>query len=231
MRLRKLILLFVKSQKIMLKYFSKKVFHFEGVSRLLYRRGGDVNATEKEKTQNRELIAGVYEQYKNYMYALAGKYAADPRDCDDIVQDTVIRLLQNAHTLERLEDGHLAAYINLTVRSAALDFFDRRNSRSKYVVSEPYDQIMHLKSLEELGNTVEEVFFKNERDRAVHNAMQRVPERFRLLLIGKYYLCLEDNELLAFRGCQRQSLRSLMSRARRMLQKELEKEGLTDDRY
>ena len=71
---------------------------------------------------------------------------------------------------------------------------------------------------------------KNERNQAVYNAMQRLPERARLLLIGKYYLCLEDKDLLALKGWQKQSLRTVLNRARRMLRKELEKEGIKDDK-
>jgi RNA polymerase sigma-70 factor (ECF subfamily) len=211
--------------------FGEKVFRFGGVNRLLYRRGGDVKVTEKEKLQNRELIACLYEQYKNYMYSLAVKYAEGHQDCDDIVQDAVMRLIHNADTLERLDEGRIVAYINLTVRSTALDFLDRKKICSKYFDSELQDHVTYLENPSGWENTVEEAFIKAERNSAVHRAMQRVPERFRLLLIGKYYLGLDDGELLVFRGCQVQSLRSLMTRARRILQKELRKEGITDEKY
>ncbi len=188
-----------------------------------------MSITETEMNQNRELIGSIYSRYKNYMFSLAGKYASDPGDCDDIVQDSVMRLLQNASVLKRLDDCRTVTYLNLTVRSAALDFFDRKKSREKYFEDEPYERAVVINGIGDLENTVEETILKSERNRAVNRAMQRLPERFRLLLMGKYYLCLSDEELTAFRGCQRQSLRTLMNRAKRMMQKELEKEGITDE--
>ena len=212
------------------KNFGKKVFRFGGVNRLLYRRGGDVNIKEDNALQGRELVAQVYNQYKNYMFSLAVKYIGDPRDCDDVIQDAVLRLLQNMTILKQLEGARLVSYINLTVRSAALDYLDKINCQKKYFEEIPYESVVEIRKLNQSADTVEEDMLKNERNQAIYNAMQRLPERARLLLIGKYYLCLEDKDLLALKGWQKQSLRTVLNRARCMLRKELEKEGIKDDK-
>ena len=146
------------------KNFGKKVFRFGGVNRLLYRRGGDVKVTEKEKLQNRDIIACIYEQYKNYMYSLACKYASEHQDCDDIVQDAVMRLIHNSDTLGRMDEGQVVAYINLTVRSAALDLLDHKKICGKYFDPQPHDHMICLENPSGWENTVEEGFIKAERN-------------------------------------------------------------------
>lgn len=119
-----------------------------------------MKVTEKEKLQNRDIIACIYEQYKNYMYSLACKYASEHHDRDDIVQDAVMRLIHNADTLGRMDEGQVVAYINLTVRSAALDLLDHKKICGKYFDPQPHDHMICLENPSGWENTVEEGFIK-----------------------------------------------------------------------
>ena len=189
-----------------------------------------MNITDIEKEQNREFIASIYSRYKNYLFSLAYRYFADPSDCDDIVQDAVIRLMQNIAILRRLDDCQMITYVNMTVRSVALDALDRKKRRQRLFEDEPFEQAILHNVICDATNSVEEAVLTSEQSRAVRNAMNRLPERFEMLIIGRYYLHLTDEELAALHGCQRQSLRTVMKRAKLMMQKELEKEGITDDK-
>ena len=137
-----------------------------------------------------------------------------------------MRLLKNGSVLKRLRDCQIVTYLNLTVRSAALDFAAKNICRQKYIEHMLCDAI--LDGIDDSLKAVEDRILERERNQAVNRAMQRLPERYRLLLIGKYYLCLSDAELASLRGCKRQSLRTVMRRAKQLMQNELEKEGITD---
>ena len=67
-----------------------------------------------------------YEQYKNFLFYIARQYAPEPSDCEDIVQDSLLRLMANVSSLKKLNSGASAKYIALTVRTAYLDAEKRK---------------------------------------------------------------------------------------------------------
>ena len=46
-----------------------------------------------------EFFHQFYEEYKGFIFYIANRYTANPTDCEDIVQDSVIRLLCNTNVL------------------------------------------------------------------------------------------------------------------------------------
>jgi RNA polymerase sigma-70 factor (ECF subfamily) len=69
----------------------------------------------------------IYLEQERLIYATAGKYIQDEHDRQDIVQDTVLRLIQHKDVVTALDGCRLTAYIVFTVRSAAIDYLKRKN--------------------------------------------------------------------------------------------------------
>lgn len=67
-----------------------------------------------------------YDQYSKFMFYTARKYATSKAECEDIVQETVVRLIGNISTLRDLSDYRCVKYIALTVKSAFLDIEKRK---------------------------------------------------------------------------------------------------------
>ena len=179
-----------------------------------------------ENTENLDKVAEIYSTYKDYMFSLTAKYVPDSADYEDVVQDALMRLIQNASALKKLDTARTITYISLTVRSAALDYRDKRKCQHKYVEDRPYEEVLIFNRLKDSANSVEESVLREEENEMVRQAIQKLPERLRMILISKYYLELEEEELITLLGYRKQSLHTLMRRAKQMLQKELEKGGL-----
>ena len=62
-----------------------------------------------------------YEENKGFLFYTAQKYTSDATVQEDIVQDTVLRLLKHIDTLRTLDRNRALKYVALTVRSSFLD--------------------------------------------------------------------------------------------------------------
>lgn len=67
---------------------------------------------------------------------MAQKYATDPNDCEDVVQDAVIRLLNHISTLRELDRSRTCKYVALTVRSTFLDHERKKRAAQLFPVEE-----------------------------------------------------------------------------------------------
>ena len=63
----------------------------------------------------------------------------------------------------------------------------------------------------------------------LNKVLESLEERDRVLLTGKFYLRLSDEELAEMVGCKPDSVRMLVKRAKQKAQKKLIKEGFSHD--
>ena len=82
---------------------------------------GSVKEISPISTNDKEFFERFYNEYKNFMFYSARKYVNTQSECEDIVQDTVERLLHNVKTIKEIDSYRIRKYIALTVRAAYLD--------------------------------------------------------------------------------------------------------------
>lgn len=73
----------------------------------------------------RAFIESLWEKYRRYMFYTARGYTGDPAALEDIVSESLLRLMGRADTLKRLDEPQLVVYIRRTVRSRAVDYLRR----------------------------------------------------------------------------------------------------------
>jgi len=146
-----------------------------------------------------------YEEYKSFLFYIAKQYAPDLTDCEDIVQDSVLRLMGNVSSLKGLTSGATAKYIALTVRTTYLDMAKRKSRQQEIptdtnVLEQAFmeDPLMHGEpAVEELQSLKESL-----------------SSRDWLVLEGKYLLGYSQEELGALIGVTPDSIRMILHRAR-----------------
>ena len=57
---------------------------------------------------NQQFMLDFYDTYNGFLYHCAWKYTDSRPDCEDIIQDTMVRLLRNQETLRRLTEKQIA---------------------------------------------------------------------------------------------------------------------------
>ena len=151
-------------------------------------------------------LAEFYEQYRGYLYYTVRKFTDSPQDQEDIVQDTMLRLLRNEENLRQLRGNQAATYLYLTVRSV---FADRQKlAREREQAAE--DRVLEL-AQQEQSHTDDSLNAKWDTEILKQQLHQRDWQMLELKYIAGY----SDQEIAAEMGCSAGSVRTLLSRVRR----------------
>lgn len=148
-----------------------------------------------------------YEQYRGFLFHTAWKYSQTEGDCDDLIQDTMVRLLRNADTLRQLTHNQRCAYIHMTVRSVYTD-----RVKSPRELELPVSDA----DMERLGGDSARASHEDWVDVKwdIEILKGRLSERDWHLLELKYIAGLSDREIAAEIGCIPDSVRTLLLRVR-----------------
>ena len=165
---------------------------------------------------NRKFFQQFYEKYKNFMLYIADKYADGIEDRQDLMQESLARLMKYAEMLRNLDRGQTAKYIELTVKTTYLDLEQQRCKQRLLLLDR--EALEALLDLKEYGQ--EERLPVNE---AVALLKQRLTQREWLLLEGKYILGYSHKELGEILGINENSVRTMVFRAKKQAREVLQK--------
>lgn len=187
-----------------------------------------VDAPDKEEHDDSAYMVSLYLKYKSLLFQKASIYTKDPYAQEDIVQETLLRLMKYVPKLRSLEQAALVAYLTLTVRSTALNYFqtERRDSLNAIPLPDDYDEQERVRIDSPVQLSLEERVLEGCRDQELHKVISRLSERDQLLLTGKYFLELDNYELADILRVKPSVMRVLLFRARNRALKELIKEGI-----
>ena len=80
--------------------------------------------TEKENHRatdsDRTFIQEIYQEFCRLMFFTAQKYLSDPLQQEEVVQESLSKLIEKVDTLRTLQPAVLASYIVATVRNTAI---------------------------------------------------------------------------------------------------------------
>lgn len=184
-------------------------------------------AQHSKKAEEPSYIAGLYNRYKAFLFQKAARYTNNLHAREDIVQNTVLRLMRNEDRLRTLEPPALTTYMALTVRSAALNYL--RDERRESLDALPLDENLEMECTPLDGSaqlTLEEQMLLWHRDNEVRAAIQHLSERDQIALVGKYFLELDNRTLAELLEVTPGALRTLLCRARGRAWEELKREGI-----
>lgn len=156
-----------------------------------------------------EFFQSFYEEYKGFLFYIANRYTVSQADCEDVVQDSILRLLGNAKILMELNHPKRVKYIALTVKSAFLDH-ERKMLAAKEVDLDE-ERLTALLEQSTLHTEAENTRTKLD----VFQLKQTLSERDWLVLEGKYILGYSQDELSKLIGVSSDSIRMILHRARK----------------
>lgn len=150
-----------------------------------------------------------YETYKGFIFYVANGYTTSPADCEDVVQDSVIRLMCNVKVLMELNHPKTVKYIALTVKSAFLDHQKKVLSAKEADLDE--EKLAALLERTSIHTDAELEQTKLE----VYQLKQTLSERDWLVLEGKYIMGYSQDELSELIGVSSDSIRMILHRAKK----------------
>ena len=164
----------------------------------------------------------VYCEYRTFMLSVARVYIDDSQLREDIVHNAFIPLIRNEKRIKTLSVPQLRAYIVLAVRHASIDYL--RKERKMNLADIPDDVLLDLVSQSSEAKTASTAPFLTVELRSV---LQQLSSEDQTLLIGRYYLGLNSDELAAMFGCTAGALRVKLHRAGKRALALLKSQGLS----
>lgn len=166
-----------------------------------------------ESPDERDFLCRLYSDYHRLMYATAGKYVSDQLEKEDIVQDTLEKMVKNVKYLLQLERCILPSAVVILVRNTAINHAKHLGVVRKHTAYSTGDA--STISSAAFIPSVEDMVALNEARDCLDRIWPKLSESDRILLEGKYILGLSGNELAALVGCKPDSVRMKLTRARR----------------
>ena len=160
-----------------------------------------------EGSARRQRFEAVYTAYQGRLLALVRRYLPAREDAEDAVQQAFLAVAERFDRLEQLPPAELEAYLVVTAERKAIDIL--RHQAKRCCV--PFDEKTPLVTPAPCGSPLAD-------------AMCRLPPRYREALLLQYGCGYDTRETAALLGLSVAAAQKTMQRAKRALQKELEKE-------
>ena len=178
---------------------------------------------ETENMSNQDFMSWVFENFGQLIWYTAKKYCWTEGLWEEIMQESLLRLLSCIPRLRKLSEQKLAGYIAVTTRNTTYALLWKEEKNRENCIS--------LESIDiaEDGLGLEEIILQKERIEQLAKACLGLPDEVYYLLTSYYILGYRTEEMAEELGCPPKHVRIKMTRARRQVRKliqEQNKEGI-----
>ncbi len=184
---------------------------------------------EKTTINDTMFIEQLYDEYKYLMYASVKKYINDPEIIEDLLQDCIIRLIPKAPVLQHMEKPAVITYVIYTVRNTTYNYLKHKSIEEKFLTFDMDVIFDDLQTEMNNGRNVEARVIGKQEATQFRETLMQLPEREQELLVRKYYFEETNQAIAKHMGCKSDSVRMLLTRARRSMLNLLRKENKDDE--
>jgi len=176
-----------------------------------------------ENEADRDKVSGIYKRYSRTMLYIAKSILHDTHLAEDAVSEAFVRIIKNLKKIDTADCYRTRGFVVIIVRNIALDMLRWQNR----------NQTTHLDENLEYSDDSDFVLD----DISAKEAYEKIAERiagmnkaYSDILYLKYGLGLSDEEIGRMLGISQENVRMRLSRARKSLKDQLQKDGLYYDR-
>ncbi|MCI9506046.1 MAG: sigma-70 family RNA polymerase sigma factor [Oscillospiraceae bacterium] len=138
-----------------------------------------------------DFILCLYQEFKPLMFATARKYLANIYDQEDVVQASLIKLIEKVCVLRNKERSALCSYIVYTVKNTALNYLKHQN----VITAHSYSMDDSISEIPSDAPPLEELIELADRRKQLFRIWDKLPEIDQVLLESKYVLGQSDQQL------------------------------------
>lgn len=173
-----------------------------------------------ESPTDHDIILDYFQKNKMLLYAEARKYFSNQEDVEDIVYESLVRIMDHMEKFRSLLPQERVQYSRAVVRNLSYIYL-KRQSRFTMV---PFEDVDTYLAVEE-SQLPENIVFKQTQLAQIRQIWSKMPVEDRLLLEQKYVLEWSDKDLAATLGIKPQSVRMRLTRAKRNIIQLLKDQG------
>lgn len=153
-----------------------------------------------------------YNQYRRLMYLEAGKFSIHGIDPEDIVQESLAKIIRKIRTFRPLTESKQVSYLISTIYHTGCEFFGKAKRGNSYSLD---DENLCLTGVEDDGALPEEQLLRAMEIEEFQKLWAEVSVETRVLLERKYLLKEADAVIAADLNIKASSLRMRLTRAKR----------------
>ncbi|MBI4551268.1 MAG: sigma-70 family RNA polymerase sigma factor [Candidatus Latescibacteria bacterium] len=159
--------------------------------------------------------------YLDSLYNAALRMTGNQPDAEDLVQETYLKAYRFFHRFRK--DSNCLAWLFKIMKNSYINRFRQKVREPITVDYETAKPVYELARLEsgEIGDSPEEEVFSKLLDDDVERAVRALPDEFRLVVILSDIEGFQYKEIAEILGCPIGTVRSRLSRGRRLLRKQL----------
>lgn len=154
------------------------------------------------------MLDAIYSEYRGYMLRIVKTYIDDKEDCEDVFHNAFLSLIRNKEKVTQLSPPQLKAYILLAVRHASIDYL--RKERRMKLADIPDDLLINVLSKSREVLAASETPFRTVE---FYSVIEQLPEEDQSILIARYVVGLDSNELAQMLDCKPGAVRVKLHRA------------------
>jgi RNA polymerase sigma factor (sigma-70 family) len=133
-------------------------------------------------------------RHKNRIFSTIFFLVRDRELAEDLFQDSFIRIINGLRKKHYNEEGKFIAWAAKIARNTVIDYF--RTQKKAYMVREN-DEYNPFDIIPSIGNNAEEQMMHNEKVTHVKNLIDKLPEKYREVVILRHYAGLSFKEISA----------------------------------
>ena len=171
---------------------------------------------DKERYLSRRLTAEEKQYYEeiyinNYRFLLSRvkKYNVHRNDWEDIIQDSIMGVLKMPDRISSVPPKKIRSYLSIVVKNECV-MWHYRQERQQEIIA---DQV-GIETIEDKVSE-EDLISRLDEHKMVQAMLSSLSERDQALLVGHFIIGYSDDELAERMGYQPQSIRALLSRAKK----------------
>ncbi len=172
-----------------------------------------------------EFILWVYQEFHRLMFFIAQKYVSDQTRQEEIVQESLRKLIEKTDRLRNFQRSVLASYIVSTVRNTSINLIKSLQEEENRIVN--LDDLAMREFSE--NSALEEGVIVQEEIEQFRRIWKELDAETRIVLEGKYILEYDNEKLSQLLECRPASVRMKLTRARRKALELMEKRGYSHD--
>lgn len=171
------------------------------------------SATKDPEAQ--DFMLRLYQTYERLMYSIVKHCIPDAYAQEDVVQETILKLVGKYDLLRTLDTQGLSAYVSVATRNTAYSYLRKRSAEASIFL--PWTADLERIPIQE--PEIEEVLTLKDETQDFFRIWMELPDEDRFLLESKYILRQSDLELAKVLGCKSDSVRMKLTRVRRKVLK------------
>lgn len=178
-----------------------------------------------------EFALKMYQEFYPLVKYIVKKIIDDTDSIEDVVQETFISLLDKLELLESLELYKLNSYIAITAKRKAYSFNEKRSktlTNEFYYTNESNESI--IDTIPSASKSIEEIIEYQEDYSKIMSIMDRLPDKYKEILLLKYRYDYKDDEIAAQFNLKPNSVRMYLKRSREKLLRLIEGENIYEFR-